>query len=574
MFIPPGEKIVETKKCRLSGKEFFVTDKDLEFYDKVSPIFLWKKYTIPSPTLCPEERMRRRISYRNQRNVYLRKSSFSGETIFSMHSTNKAYPVYENDIYYSDQWNPLEYGLKYNPDISIFEQINSLALEVPHFARSCSLLENSDYCNNANNLKDSYLSFNGWNSEKLYYTAMFVRSEMCIDCLSIYECRESYECIDCNNSERCFYGHALTRCSDCFICDSCTGCNDCFSCANLVNRSYCIANKQYTKEDYFKQLQTLDIPSLVPKVRAWIATQPKRYFEWVKVENSIGNHIVNVSDVYHCFECSDCEKLRYCTNIKTGKNLMDVDNFWWNPEWCYECCVVGHNVQNLLFCADVWKDVADVLYSQDCNSIQNCFWCVWLHNHEHHCILNTSYSVHEYETLAWGIIDAMRHEWIWGEFFSIADSPWWYNESLAQEYFPMTKEEVQKNWWHWYDEPIKSFEGASIIPLSISEYDEKIVGFETAQKNIDDLLGSTLICEVTWKPFKIIKQELVFYIEHSLPIPTKHHDQRHKERMVLRNPRTFFERTCAECQKPIITTYAPERPEKVLCEECYRKNVY
>ncbi len=39
MVIPFGEKIVETKKCRLSGRDFFITDKDLEFYAKVSPIF-------------------------------------------------------------------------------------------------------------------------------------------------------------------------------------------------------------------------------------------------------------------------------------------------------------------------------------------------------------------------------------------------------------------------------------------------------------------------------------------------------------------------------------------------------
>jgi len=38
-FVPLGEKIVETKKCRLSGKEFIITDSDLEFYDKISPVF-------------------------------------------------------------------------------------------------------------------------------------------------------------------------------------------------------------------------------------------------------------------------------------------------------------------------------------------------------------------------------------------------------------------------------------------------------------------------------------------------------------------------------------------------------
>lgn len=126
MILPLGENIVETKKCRLTGKEFVVTDRDRDFIDKVSPIFCGKKYEIPSPSLCPEERMRRRLSYRNQRNVYLRKSSFSDETIFSMHSVDKKYPVYENNIYYSDQWSPLEYGQKFNTKISFIEQLNSL----------------------------------------------------------------------------------------------------------------------------------------------------------------------------------------------------------------------------------------------------------------------------------------------------------------------------------------------------------------------------------------------------------------------------------------------------------------
>jgi len=327
MIIPPGEKIIEIKKCRISGKEFYITDKDLEFLDKVSPIFGGKKYSIPTPTLCPDERQRRRLTYRNQRNVYLRKSSTTGKTIFSMHSGDKLYPVYENEIYYNDSWSPLEYGKKYNSEIPMLDQIKALTEQVPHFARSCSMLENSDYCNNANNLKDSYLSFNGGDSEKLYYVAMFIRSEMCIDCLSIYECRNCYECTDCVNCDSCLYGHNLNRCTDCLVCDSCTGCTHCLSCANLANKQYCIANKQYSKEEYFTKLHSIQINTIISSSRAWISTQPKRYFEGVKTENSIGNHLVNVRDAFNCFECSDGEKLRYCSNIKTGSNCMDVSNF-------------------------------------------------------------------------------------------------------------------------------------------------------------------------------------------------------------------------------------------------------
>lgn len=91
-----------------------MTDKDLEFYDKISPVFGGKKYSIPTPTLCPSERMRRRLSYRNQRNVYIRKSSYSDKQIFSMHSSEKRYPVYENEIYFSDIWDPKTYARDYD----------------------------------------------------------------------------------------------------------------------------------------------------------------------------------------------------------------------------------------------------------------------------------------------------------------------------------------------------------------------------------------------------------------------------------------------------------------------------
>jgi len=42
------EKIVETKTCKHCGASFDITDKDLEFYEKVSPSF-------PSQEFCRSE---------------------------------------------------------------------------------------------------------------------------------------------------------------------------------------------------------------------------------------------------------------------------------------------------------------------------------------------------------------------------------------------------------------------------------------------------------------------------------------------------------------------------------------
>jgi hypothetical protein len=43
-----NEKIIETKTCRHCGTSFDITDKDLEFYEKVSPVF-----SSPSPSDIP-----------------------------------------------------------------------------------------------------------------------------------------------------------------------------------------------------------------------------------------------------------------------------------------------------------------------------------------------------------------------------------------------------------------------------------------------------------------------------------------------------------------------------------------
>jgi hypothetical protein len=153
----------------------------------------------------------------------------------------------------------------------------------------------------------------------------------------------------------------------------------------------------------------------------------------------------------------------------------------------------------------------------------------------------------------------------WGEFFPSSISPFGYNETVAQEYFPMTREEtLAKNFnWSDYELPFPKVEKtipASKLPQNIDDVP-------------DDILNWAVECEVTKKPFRIIKQELEFYRKHHLPIPKRHPDQRHLDRMALRNPRKLFERKCDKCGTDMVTTYAPDRSETVYCEKCYAKEV-
>jgi len=574
--VPSSEKIVETKKCLLSWKEFFVTDKDLEFYDKVSPVFAGKKYVLPSPKLSPEERMRRRLAWRNTRWM----SISSTARWFSMFNDALGYTSYQPKKYWSDDWTPFDYQGSFDFSESAFTQFHSFDKNVPKLARSMLLEENCDYVNQAWHVKDCYWIFEGEDSEKCYFGEDCRYTKYSLDFLGSHYCEFCYEILDCVRCNKLFYSRDCADCRDSYFLSSCFDCTHCFGCINLSKKEFCFFNEQLTKEVYFQRLSELSLErhlsAIKAKVHAFFGTHFFREHQNKKSENALGNKIFESQNVYNSFDIVGWKDIHYCDTIKWPiHDCWDVSSFGINSSYCFESVTIGHFANNVNFCSECWENVTNLWYCLYCNKgIKDCFLCTGLKQKAEHCIMNKPYSAQEYETLCWKIIDHMRSTGEWWEFFPHELSPFGYNETVAQEYFPMTKEQVKSKWWNWYDAPEKVFEGTPLLPLPISEYDERTVWFDKAQKNIDSLLSWIILCEVTKKPFKIIKQELAFYIENKLPIPTKHPDQRHKERMDTRNPRTLYERICSECQKDITTTYSPDRPEKVVCEDCYRKLVY
>lgn len=109
------------------------------------------------------------------------------------------------------------------------------------------------------------------------------------------------------------------------------------------------------------------------------------------------------------------------------------------------------------------------------------------------------------------------------------------------EYFPLSKDEAIRRGYKRQNQE---------YPINIPD-NAQTIDAHTLPDNIrmveDDILDKVILCEETRKPFRIIKQELDFYRKHRLPVPRKHPDIRHLERMQLRNPRKLRKRTCAKC---------------------------
>lgn len=215
--VPDNETLIETKACKHCGVSFPITDKDLEFYEKVSPTFGNQKYLIPSPTLCPECREQRRLCWRSRRKLYKRRCDATGRDIISMFHPESGYMVYHSKIYESDVFDGRTYGKDFDFTQSFFSQFDALLLEVPlpHLAVVESTLENADYVNGANHVKNSYLSNNIVEVDEVYYCEEVYFSQNCVDSLSLKSSQECYECTDSRDLTACQHLYSCENCSHC-----------------------------------------------------------------------------------------------------------------------------------------------------------------------------------------------------------------------------------------------------------------------------------------------------------------------------------------------------------------------
>jgi hypothetical protein len=552
------------KTCRYCQQQFEISDADLKFYDRISPVFAGKKYGIPAPTFCHDCRQQRRLAFRNERKLYHRKCDLSGKQIISNYAPESIFPVYEFSTWWSDAWDPKIYGQEFGFQKPFFEQFRLLQEKVPQLALSVWNSENSNYCNYVGNVKNSYLIFGSVYSEDCYYGSPYY-SRNCLDTLVVRECESCYECVDCRKLHSCFYCQDCHSSSDLIFSFDLQGCRHCIGCAGLRNKEYHIFNSPFSKDEFFKRKAELNLCSeknrelLSQKLGSFTRAIPHRFMQSNQVENVSGNYVYeskNIESGYYVDRSQDCH---YVAQVVDLKDCYD-NNFTEENELCYEY-LGAYQVTNTHF-SKFCNRVHDAFYCHSCFTSKNLFGCIGMRNAEY-CILNKQYTKEGYENLVPRIIEHMEKSQEWGEFFPMKISPFAYNETVAHEYFPLEKGEVLRQNLPWKEEEIiENYLGPKReIPRNIADIDESIC-------------NEILRCEATGRPYKIIPQEFKFYKEMNLPIPRRCPDVRHKERMAQRNPRKLWDRECMKCGKDIRTTFSLDRPEIVYCEECYLGAMY
>lgn len=550
---------------------FEVTDDDLTFLDRLSPVIAGQKHSLPPPHLCSHCRHQRRMAFRNERRLYRRACSKTGKPMLSIYDVDAPFPVYCHEAWWSDAWSALDFGRAYDPKKPFFEQFGELFNVVPRLGIVTGHNENCDYCNYTNYSKDSYLCFGCHSADHCLHNWRVHWSEHCVDCLQMDRSHYCYECIDCESCYNLAFSQDCETCAESAFLYDCKGCKHCIGCSGLRNAEYRIFNEQLHRDSYEAKRKELHwntwsgMEALHEKFHAFLRNQPHRNLFLLHSEDVTGDHIAGSRHLHECYHVKNAEDCRYLESCEEIKDSMDNTFSGWPAELVYETMSAGVQCSRQSFCTASWSS-NDLLYCDSCHHSHSLFGCIGLRSHNTYCILNKQYSKDKYLELVPKIIDRMKDLGEWGRFFPMHLSPHAYNETVAQEFYPLSQDEAAKHGFRW-----------KTIAESMSDV-TKTIAAETLPESIDDIPDDiqnwAITCEATGRPFKMIKQELEFYREHRLPIPRLHPDERHRRRMALRNPRKLWPRTCGKCGKEMQSTYAPDRPEIVFCEQCYLAAVY
>ena len=369
-----------------------------------------------------------------------------------------------------------------------------------------------------------------------------------------------------SNCSNLLYSRECVGCRDSAFLEDCVNCSNCFASVGLRNKQYYFKNERLSKEEYENCVQ--EMKGSIPAISL---SYPKRFSHFLNAQNSTGDHIIESRNCLESFDLKSSQDCRFITTGINAKDVYDYSYFAYPLELSYEG--VTSMSYKMLFSINNFDCLA-VSYSTDCYNAENLFGCIGLSKYQY-CILNKQYSKNSYNSLVKKIIAHMNEVpftdrkgriYRYGEFFPVELSPFAYNETVAQEYFPLSAESSAEAGYQWRGKEKEARTATGDV-------------VQCAHASLASSCG-----EQCTGMFRIIPSERAFYQKMNIPLPQLCPNCRHYQRLKKRNPLKLWHRRCdckeeghfhkkSPCSNEFETSYSPERKDVVYCEECYGKAV-
>ena len=579
----------EIRNCQNCKIDFTIESDDFSFYEKIN---------VPPPTWCPNCRCIRRMVHRNERNLYRRTCDITGKNIISIYRSDCQYTICDKDYYFSSDFDPFIYGVVYNQNSNFFDQFYEFAKKVPLSSLFVRKSENCDYNQDMGGSSNCYLCSRTHNSKNMLYTYRGNHSSDCTDCFQAIENSEFlYESVNVSNCGNSQFLHFCEKCSDSYFLYNCVGCIDCFMCTDMRNKQCCYKNQQYSRQDYKNIIESYKLytyegqQKTLKEFEDFLKKYPRKNLTITRSTNVTGDMIFDSNNSRNVFSVKG---LQNCSHIWDSSRFSDCMDTYsgMSTELTYEATATTGHSSNCHFCVRVYDGSRDCEYSWFLQNCSNCFGCIGLKDTEY-CIFNIKYSKEEYKDLLSKIKKQMTVDNEYGEFFPLYMSPFPYNDTVAQEYFPSSEKwaiERKMRWGNFEEKNYKVTITHDLLPDNINEVSDSILN-EVISCSHD---GN---CEHgCTKAYKIIPDELSFYRRRNVPLPRECSNCRHHRRLSYRNKTSLRNIQCmckgenlsngvyentvehmhgkVPCDKKIQTTIDANSGYTIYCEECYKTEIY
>lgn len=177
-----------------------------------------------------------------------------------------------------------------------------------------------------------------------------------------------------------------------------------------------------------------------------------------------------------------------------------------------------------------------------------------------------------------------------------------YNDTVAMEYYPVEKvidlhgkETMINPEWEgvvylkWSGDIVDAeldLGGIKRLPIKRKTIEREInipaeaeiIQAESLPDNItdvnDDIIKKVIICKRSWRPFRVIKQELEFYRKMGIPLPREHQDIRYQDRLAMLQKHELYIRKCDKTWNSMISVYSSQDKRKVYSAEAYDQEIF
>ena len=394
------------KTCRRCWKKFEISAEERRLLKKFK-FKIWDfKTDIGEPELCPDCRSRNLFMFRNERFFYKNFCSICGKPVVSIFSPYLNFKVVCKEC--EKKVNNDDYFLDYKK-WKFFNQIRELLSKVYLPANFWWNVSWWVFYNHVTNSENIFFSYSVTKSNNVFNSWRVINSKNVKDSILVYDSENVLDSIGIVDSKNVVCSFDVT------------GSKEVYFSVWVKNKEYVFFNEDFSnRKDEFEKLKR--------KLKSYnFYLKYKKKFDKLlttykikNVDKFVTKDVVNSMFVYFMTNCQFMYNVFYDDFSKKVYNTISSDT----------------NV-NVICSFGVYfsKYTFYCIFSQ---WLKYSLWSIWLENKKF-TILNKEYNLEDWTKVVLEIIDELKTKKMWWKFFYPFISPYPYNDSIAQDFYPIKK---------------------------------------------------------------------------------------------------------------------------------------